>query len=607
MKYVSDGRKNSWVNIDESEDKEKIKNYFPQLIQTFCKMHHFDYKKPQEIRNKLVGQITNNPFFNELLSTPLGAQSVFYAIKKKLTLVVPLNPPPLSVEFLASHMIYRQGGKKDFVSINGIYGKIESEGLSPYSDQLIPFPMVIHPELISDRFLFDKMKPKITHISDGGASIIEGCSCETSIGFFPVLFISQTMRFEGCEWGYLSENVTKEWKLPMYCPVCIQEIDVNQMNIENIHEVTRKYKSNKSLPKQIFNDVKSRKEAEAKEKSRLQRIFKEDNVMWLYSNVKEEENEITQLIADSMKDETVTMYINATKTQFPDLVKGKSMEERARLLQRVVDGVKKKLPQPIQERFNNNLTESELGRKILENIFSSMLFEYIWPPCYDKFQTSKEVVNDMKLEQIIKIHQFIHASHLDVNFLDEPSGQKGIRQIIGILRKMNNFKTPSQKLMQLANAFKVLQSLTFSLLPPGDSVTADILLPSFIYIVIRANTTHLASTLSYLSAFSQRGDVNGEYSYYITNLYGAISFLLEINGNKLTIEQKIYDDAVTKMKKEISQQRNLFDIKRENGIALFERFKTAETFNEYDKIELLKKYQMIIKENALMKEEISKL
>ena len=39
--------------------------------------------------------------------------------------------------------------------------------------------------------------------------------------------------------------------------------------------------------------------------------------------------------------ETVVQYINATKSQFPDLVVGKSMEERARTLQRVVESAKK--------------------------------------------------------------------------------------------------------------------------------------------------------------------------------------------------------------------------------------------------------------------------
>ncbi|ELP93060.1 RAB GDP/GTP exchange factor, putative [Entamoeba invadens IP1] len=598
MKSVIDANGNQrWKDINEKEDTEKIRVYFPNIISEFCRSHGFNYTSPSKITP--VPQVSNNPFFRQILGSPLGIQALLYCIKYGLTLVVPLNPPELSIEFLSTHMIVRKQGGKDFVSLNGIYGTIESEGLSPYTEQLIPFPTVIHPEILSDRESFNLLRKSSKNFrSDGGSSFIEGSIFEIPFGNIPILFISQTLRFEGCMWGFINENVQNEWKVKTYCPLCIPEIDVNVSNEETIQRVTRTYSRNSvKIPK----DLTSRKKAEEREKERLKKIFQTENLVWIYSNVEEEQGELESSVSQAMSDPVMVQYISATKSQFPELVKGKSCEERAKLLKRVVNQMVNKLPQSFKDKNYDNLAV----RKVVENITTSLLFEFIWPPAYGDRIDTKELVDDNKLSNTIEDHQFIRAVHLDVGFLDEEIGRVGSRQVIGILRKMNNFKTPSQKLVQLGNAFKALQALTFSLLPPGDSVTADVLLPSFIYIVIRANLPHLSSTYSYLSAFSDRCDPNGEYSYYLTNLFGAISFLLQVTGKQLTIDEKIYEDAIQKIKVEKKEVGNLFDQKREDGYAKFERMKDIETLNELDKVELLREYKELVRKNEELRKELN--
>ena len=600
MKSVSDGKRNMWVSIDFKEDTEKIRMEHHKIIQAFCEKHGYNYVVSQILQFKSIDHIFNTQFFFDLIKSPVGSQSIFYAIKYGFTFIIPLQQVEPSGEFLASHMIVRQSGRKNFVSFNKIYGMIEPEGLTYFSNQMIAHPTTVHPDIYGNAFSWNELDPKAQPKQEWGSSILESCVCETPLGFFPVLFVSQPLRFEGCDWGYLCENITKEWKLQTYCPIDMECINVDDSK-ENISETIRK-RQRMSVAERRKTSLVNRLEEE--ERKRLKKIFSVKNLVWNFVNITESEDKLHDIMANVFQtDEMMKQYVNATKTQFPQLVQGKSMEERANILQRVVESAKKKVPLEIQEQYHS--PESQLLMKtIIQNIFTSFLFDYIWPPSYDKNNQTKEMFDDVKLEHIIKLHQFIRAKHLDVDFLDSEEAQCGLEQVIAIFRKMNNHRTPSQKLIHFGNGFKVLQSLMFSLLPPGNTVAADILLPSFIYVIIRANISHLASTLSYLSAFIQYLDNNGEYSYFISNLFGAVSFLLELDQTKLSIEKDLYEDCIMKMEMELSTQNFKFDSRRQNGVAIFDRYKSVKTFNIYDKIELKKQYLALIEENKKLKEEL---
>lgn len=621
MRCISDGRNNRWIPLLQPDMSQVLREYFPKLIEVACLNHGYTYQtvvvdkgKENTERDSDVpldnAMFKDNEFFKDLFHSPIGREALLYAIKRGLALVLPLNPPEVTVEFLSTHLIRPcesiaddlwtsndsndKFHDEDFVSANGIFGRMESNGLSPYVPQLVPLPSEIQ--------TCPRRPSGLTRL-EGGSSYIERGVFKTPIGNLPVIFISQPFRYSGCHWGSLTENVRKGWIVPRFKP-----LEINDINTEAsiVYSTSSSLRSSEVVHCSLETnemDIKKRKETEEREKKRLQVLFKCPTLFWLHAGEYEEESEIERQLADAMSTEPVAIYIAATRAQFPDLVRGKPLKERMRLLSRVVDGARKKLPETISTDDTGRVTI----KGVLENVFSSLLYDYIWPPRYDRDARSQEVKDDQKLDRIIQQHQFLRAAHLDVNFLDNPEGELGLMQVIAILRKMNDVKCPSQKLVQLANAFKVLQSLTFSLLPPGDSVTADVLLPSFIYIIIRSQMTDLASTLSYISSYAERGDVNGEYSYYITNMFGAVSFLLSVDSSKLTIDKELYEDAVDKGGKEMVSSTYLFDRKRSNGRVVFERLKSASLLNKIDQIELLHSYQALLRENQMLKEELNQV
>ncbi|KAL7713339.1 RAB GDP/GTP exchange factor [Entamoeba marina] len=575
MKSVDDGRNKRWIPIVSAPEEYNLTDPLEQLTSVFCKQHHSNYFPVNDL--KVTDVFETNTYFKCLLNDDLGIEAILLAIRYGLTLIVPLSHPPLSEEFLSTHLIRRVNGGTEFVTLNGIYGQIEPFGLSLYTDQMISYPRQVYPFLFKNfPFNFHALKHYSTNVVGGGASLIEADVLHTPLGLVPVLFVSQPLRFFGCGWACGSHQIINK----VVPRPAVVDISSGNSNSNGSHVNA------------------SRKEKEEYEKKRLAGIFQEDRSLWKMSIVETKSTELEISVTTALDDETVKEYLSATKDQFPGLVKNKSLLTRIGIFQKVVNGVMKKLPVIPQ------LIDTDTVRKVLESYLADLLYDFLWPPiCYEgKELQSTELCDDVRLDEIIRKHQFIRPKHLDVGFFDNDTND-GISQVVGIFRMVNDVKSPASKLIILGNTFKTLQALAFSLLPKGDSVTADVLLPSFIYVVIRANVPHLASTLAYLSAFAERGDVNGEDSYYITNLFGALEFLKGIDSGKLTIDDKIYNDCLSKCDDSILQ----IDNGKEFGITCFERVVDIEKLSVFDKRKLFEEHKKLLAKNNELKEKLNVL
>ena len=145
MSFPSQPLKTTKVTPQRTQEKPKIPLFdeIHNIIQTFYQKHGYSYQREMSLQFKSTDEMFNTGFFNDLIRSSIGLQAIAYAIKYGLTFVIPFQQSDVSPEFLASHMIIRQSGKKNFVTINKTYGMIEPHGLSHYADQMIPFPSFV--------------------------------------------------------------------------------------------------------------------------------------------------------------------------------------------------------------------------------------------------------------------------------------------------------------------------------------------------------------------------------------------------------------------------------------------------------------------------------
>lgn len=146
-------------------------------------------------------------------------------------------------------------------------------------------------------------------------------------------------------------------------------------------------------------------------------------------------------------------------------------------------------------------------------------------------------VDDQLYEKLALVQQFIRPENLDI----QPTYQNETSWLLAQkeLQKINIYKAPRDKLVCILSCCKVINNLllnasvTANENPPG----ADEFLPVLIYVTIKANPPQLHSNLLYIQRYRRESRLVGEAAYFFTNMLSAEAFIMNVDGNALSMDE----------------------------------------------------------------------
>lgn len=150
-------------------------------------------------------------------------------------------------------------------------------------------------------------------------------------------------------------------------------------------------------------------------------------------------------------------------------------------------------------------------------------------------------VDEQLHEKMALIQQFIRPENLDIlpTYQNETSWLLAQKE----LQKINMYKAPRDKLVCILNCCKVISNLLLNASiaakenPPG----ADEFLPVLIYVTIKANPPQLHSNLLYIQRYRRQSRLVAEAAYFFTNMLSAESFVLNIDGKSLSMDEAEFE------------------------------------------------------------------
>eukprot|EP00946_MAST-07B_sp_MAST-7B-sp1_P000330 g330.t1 len=190
----------------------------------------------------------------------------------------------------------------------------------------------------------------------------------------------------------------------------------------------------------------------------------------------------------------------------------------------------------------------------LEKFVTSKLYEHLFCP------REEDRIRDQKLHDRISSLSFVKFEHLDIVGAETNDDFRLSWQLaMDELRKMNDYKAPRDKMVCLLNACKVIVQLLSDARedadesPPG----ADEFLPALIYVVLKSNPPNLFSNLDYIDCFRDPKKLISEPGYWYTNLYSAVTFLENVEHDRLSISEEEFAAGITKAKSQMEQAKQM--------------------------------------------------
>lgn len=181
-------------------------------------------------------------------------------------------------------------------------------------------------------------------------------------------------------------------------------------------------------------------------------------------------------------------------------------------------------------------TEEELESTSegLEKYIMTKLFPRVFATHPNDTKIDNELYNKSLL-----IQQFILPEHLDIRpvYQNETSWLPAQKE----LQKINSYKAPRDKLACIISCCKVISTSLFNASESGSPPGADDFLPVLIYVTIKANPSQLHSNLVYIQRFRNRLRLVGEAEYLFTNMLSAESFILNIDGKALSMDESEFE------------------------------------------------------------------
>lgn len=205
------------------------------------------------------------------------------------------------------------------------------------------------------------------------------------------------------------------------------------------------------------------------------------------------------------------------------------------------------LYEPFSLLDNTKLTNAQEG---IEKLIMGKLYSQCFSPNLNAVLKLDEghqndVLGDEQLKSKIDEFKFITPEHLDIIGPIKGNLDKFVKISGRELSKINNFKSPRDKMVCVLNSCKVI----FGILNHNrlNKTGADSFIPLLIYTIIKSDIDNLYSNIKYIERFRYDNFIRGESSYYISSLQAAVDFIIKLDNEQLTIQNsqefnKMYDE-----------------------------------------------------------------
>eukprot|EP00727_Mastigamoeba_balamuthi_P013873 m51a1_g9108 hypothetical protein (660) ;mRNA; r:106847-109511 len=219
--------------------------------------------------------------------------------------------------------------------------------------------------------------------------------------------------------------------------------------------------------------------------------------------------------------------------------------------------------------------EAESVREGIEKYLTLSLFSQIFPPCVcagarGGSRAPPEIEQDAKLSEKIRAHWFVTLEHLDISLVHSPEVDKQLELAVHELLKINDYKTPLDKMVILMNCCKIIfiAGAFTDLLSNQENkpAGADEFLPVLIFVVLKANPPNLFSNIQYIQRYRNPAGFGGtEMGYYFTNFVSAVTFIQSVGPAALSIDMQTYQRLVSEKPAPRALSRGSFSVEDSTG------------------------------------------
>ena len=224
----------------------------------------------------------------------------------------------------------------------------------------------------------------------------------------------------------------------------------------------------------------------------------------------------------------------------------------------------------------------------LEKLVTSKLFQHIFCPTEE--DKEKDAVLQAKLA---RLNRFIEPKNLDLRgcFVKEDHLARAMKE----LSKINDFKSPRDKMVCIMNCCKVIYDMLNSVTSDEnrDAAGADDFFPALLYAMIRGNVPRIYSNAQYIRKYRHPSKLMTETGYYFTHFESAVRFIQESDHTRFGVDETVWSqymgDAST------------------NKITDFSTFHDPSLLLVGDIPALLSAYHALRVENARLQKEMDEL
>lgn len=167
-----------------------------------------------------------------------------------------------------------------------------------------------------------------------------------------------------------------------------------------------------------------------------------------------------------------------------------------------------------------------------------------------------DLSRDDQLRGKILEYRFISPGNLEIPGNILPKLDTFVKLSGKELCKINNYRAPRDKMVCVLNSCKVIFGLLkHTKLAHGG---ADNFIPLLIYTILKSEIQSLVSNVNYIERFRLAEFLQGESSYYLSSLQGAINFILDMDEKSLKLEDTHeFEERYAQNKQSLEQEIQL--------------------------------------------------
>ncbi|GMM29842.1 guanine nucleotide exchange factor [Martiniozyma asiatica (nom. inval.)] len=209
-----------------------------------------------------------------------------------------------------------------------------------------------------------------------------------------------------------------------------------------------------------------------------------------------------------------------------------------------------------QEPFKNpNAQQSMNYKEGLEKLVMTRVYTLTFSPIMTFIKLTdehkKDKLNDKKYHINLHLYHWITLEHLDLHLPETAVDDKFLRLASDELLKINNYKSPRDKIICILNSSKLI----YGLIRKHTEENADSFVPLLIYVLLKTKVKNLYSNIQYIQRFREPEFLVGETSYYVSTLEIACNFIMNIKQDQLTITPEEFSTKIEAAKSALKEQQ----------------------------------------------------